>query len=275
MHVVLDKPLAPDAATAKGLADLASTRDRHLIPFQNRRWDSDFLTARAIAADGRIGSVHRFDSRIERMRVQPKPGWRGSADPADMGGMLYDLGAHVVDQALQLMGPVASVSASVRTVRPADATDDDVTLLLTHVSGAISLLVVSQIGAFGDPRMTLLGTRGGLRIDASDSQEAALAAGRNPSSTDWGTEPSGTEAVLRLYDDENQPTDQPIALEHGNWPAFYRGVEAAIRAGTPDPVLVTDAIATLRVLDAARESGATGQTVHLDPPAAHTPTPPR
>jgi scyllo-inositol 2-dehydrogenase (NADP+) len=271
LHVVLDKPMAPDAATAAQLADLAASRERHLIPFQNRRWDSDFLTACAWVGDERLGTVHRFESRIERMRVAVKPGWRGSADPADMGGMLYDLGAHVVDQALHLMGPVVSVAASVRTVRPADATDDDVTLLLTHESGAVSLLTVSQAGAFGDPRLTLFGTRGGLRIDGSDSQEAALVAGRDPAASDWGTEPAGSEALLRRYDDQNQATDETVPLARGDWPAFYRGVAAALRGEGPDPVLVADVIQTLRVLDAARESGSTGQSVRLDPPAGHAP----
>ncbi len=274
LHVVLDKPLAPDAATAQELADLALTRGRHLIPFQNRRWDSDFLTAKAIAAQGRIGTVHRFESRIERMRVTVKPGWRGSADPADMGGMLYDLGAHVVDQALDLMGPVVSVAAAVRTVRPDDATDDDVTLLLTHDSGSVSLLVVSQLGAFAEPRMTLLGTRGGLRIGASDSQEAALVAGGDPAADGWGREPAGTEALLRVYDAANVPTDETLPLLQGNWPAFYGGVAAAVRGEAPDPVLVTDVIENLRVLDAARVSGATGEVVRLEPPAGHT-RPPR
>ena len=269
LHVVLDKPLAPDAPAARELADVALARSRHLIPFQNRRWDSDFLTARAVAAGGRIGSIHRFESRIERMRVVPKPGWRGSADPADMGGMLYDLGAHVVDQALHLMGSVVSVAASVRSVRPDDVTDDDVTLVLTHESGAISLLVASQLGAFGDPRLTLMGTTGGLRIAASDSQEAVLVAGGDPAAPDWGTEPAGTEALLRTYDDANSPTDERIALERGNWPAFYRGVEAALRGAGPDPVLVDDVIQTLRVIDAARVAGRTGTVVRLDPPAGH------
>ena len=269
LHVVLDKPLAPTAAVARELADLATGSGRHLIPFQNRRWDSDFRTAQAVAASGEIGTVHRFESRIERMRVTPKAGWRGSADPADMGGMLYDLGAHVVDQALLLLGPVASVAATVRSVRPADPTDDDVVLLLTHTSGAVSLLAVSQLGAFGQPRMTLLGTRGGLRIDASDSQEQALARGDRPDSPSWGIEPDASAALLRRVDDANNASDERLPLATGQWPLFYRGVAPALRGEAPDPVLVEDAIANLRVLDAARVAGATGTVVRLDPPAGH------
>ena len=269
LNVVLDKPIAPTATEADQLRQLAMERGRLLIPFQNRRWDSDFLTARRVAAEGLLGHLHRFESRIERMRVVPKQGWRNSTQPQDMGGMLYDLGAHVVDQALQLMGPVTSVTAIARSVRVPGGVDDDVIVLLTHVGGAVSQLVVSQVSAFGEPRLTLLGTRGGLRVAGSDSQEAALVAGRIPGDADWGLEPLGSEAELRLYDDASTPTDALLPLESGNWPAFYFGVEAALRGSAAPPVLIDDVVQGLRVLDAARESAAMGRVVSLDPPAGH------
>jgi len=267
LHVVLDKPIAPTAKDARALAEAAEAADRLLIPFQNRRWDSDFLTASRVAADDGIGNVHRFESRIERMRVVPKPGWRGSTDPADMGGMLYDLGAHLVDQALRLMGPVVSVEATVRSLR--GVSDDDVVLLLRHASEAISVLVASQLGAFDGPRMTLYGTRGGLRVEASDSQESALAAGRTLSGDDWGREPDSSNARLRQYSPESVVTERLIPLERGAWPAFYTGVEDALHNGAAAPVLIGDVVEDLRVLDAARQSAATGQSVRLDPPAGH------
>jgi scyllo-inositol 2-dehydrogenase (NADP+) len=268
LNVVLDKPIAPTANIATELADLARGRDVLLVPFQNRRWDSDFLTAMKVSSDGSIGSVHRYESRIERMRVVPKPGWRGSTEPAEMGGMLYDLGAHLVDQALRLMGPVTSVFATARTVRPGDGSDDDVTFVLSHESGAISHLVASQIGAFGSPRLTLFGTTGGLRIDASDTQEPSLAAGLLPDDS-WGLEPEGSAALLRTYSADSTPSETRLPLLRGDWPAFYRGVAAALRGETAAPVLVEDVIADLRVLDAARASAVTGSVVRLDPPAGH------
>jgi scyllo-inositol 2-dehydrogenase (NADP+) len=271
LHVVLDKPIAPTASQAQGLADLAADRGRLLVPFQNRRWDSDFLTAQRVAHDGTIGRVHRFESRIERMRVLPKPGWRSSPEPADMGGMLYDLGAHLVDQALRLMGPVVSVAASVRTVRDGNHSDDDVVLLLEHQSGAVSHLVASQSGAFEAPRMTLYGTLGGLRIAAADSQEAALASGRRPVPDEaWGQEPTESAAVLRQYSDTNELTESRVTLDRGDWPAFYRGVATAVRGEGVAPVLVSDVVADLRVLVAARESGLRHSVVVLDPPAGHS-----
>jgi len=269
LNLVLDKPIAPNAAAAQELAVLAADRGLLLVPFQNRRWDSDFLTACAIARDGDIGTVHRFESRIERMRVVPKPGWRGSADPADLGGMLYDLGAHIIDQALLLMGPVETVFASVRTVRDGGGSDDDVTIVLGHTSGAVSLLVASQIGAFDGPRFTLFGTRGGLRIPVADSQEAALVSGTLPGEGSWGVEPAGTEATLIVCDESSAQTVSALPLENGDWPAFYTGVAAALRGEADAPVLVADVIADLRVMDAARESARSGTVVSLDPPAGH------
>jgi scyllo-inositol 2-dehydrogenase (NADP+) len=269
-HVVVDKPLAADADQAQALADLAASRGLLAVPFQNRRWDSDFLTARRVVESGALGFVHRFESRIDRMRVVPKQGWRGSPDPADLGGMLYDLGSHLVDQSLALMGPAVQVAATVRSVRPLDPTDDDVTLLLTHESGAISVLTASQISAFPGPRMTVLGTHGGLRIDASDTQEDILRTGIVPS-LDWGVEPETSAATLRTFDDDNRATESRMPLEHGNWPNFYRCLAAAMSGESAAPVSMTDAVATLRVLDAARVSGATGTTVGLNPPAGHAP----
>ena len=267
-HVVLDKPVAANAHEAMGLAALADEQDRLLIPFQNRRWDSDFLTASKVAHSGVLGMIHRFESHIDRMRVVPKAGWRGSEDPADLGGMLYDLGAHAIDQSVALMGPVTRVSASVRSVRPLDPTDDDVVLLLTHDSGTISVVTVSQVSAFGDPRMTLLGTHGGLRVHATDTQEETLRAGVVPG-VEWGVEPAGTDAILRVFDDDSLVTESTIPMEHGDWPHFYREVAAAVRGDAPPPVLISDVIQSMRVMDAARESGATGATVTLDPPAGH------
>lgn len=268
-HVVVDKPIAGSAAEAQALADLADSVGRLLVPFQNRRWDSDFRTALNVAESGALGMIHRFESRIDRMRVVPKPGWRGSADPADLGGMLYDLGSHLVDQALLLMGPVVSVSASVRSVRPTDPTDDDVVLLLTHDSGAVSVLSASQVGAFAEPRMTLLGTHGGLRILQADTQEDVLRAGVIPDGA-WGREPDTHAAILRTYDSDSEASEHVVALRPGQWPSFYSQLESAIRGQGPVPVDIADVVADLRVLDAARASGATSTTIRLDPPAGHS-----
>lgn len=263
MHAVVDKPLAGTAAQAQGLIDLAESQGRQLHVFQNRRWDSEILTARRAIADGLIGTPHRLESRFERWRPTPKGGWREEGPADDLPGLLYDLGAHLVDQALHLLGPVDRVFASVRRVRPGVTTDDDTQVVLEHVSGAVSILSVSSASAFTGPRLRLLGTGGGLWIESLDTQEDALRAGRRPADTGWGSEADDARVVTG--------TDDPrsLARERGDWPAYYRGVAASLRGEGPPPVDPRDVVQDLRVIEAAHESGRLGVAVVLDPPAAH------
>lgn len=272
MHVVVDKPVASTAAATQELAALASDVERMIIPFHNRRWDSDFRTACAAANSGAIGTVHRFESQISKMRVQPKDGWRNSSAPAEMGGQLYDLGAHLIDQALMLMGPAVRVWATARSVRDSQDADDDTCITIEHASGAVSRLVVSQVTAFPEPRITLLGTRGGVRIDGYDQQEPALASGSFPAPGTSGIEAWGEQgghAILRSFDDASVLTESLLPMERGGWPEFYDGVGRCLIEGAEPPVLISDVVADMRVMDAARDSAATGESVILTPPAGH------
>ena len=150
LPVVVDKPLAPTAADAQRLVDAAAEHGTWLTVFQNRRWDSDFLTVRSLVDSGDLGEIRRFESRFERWRPALKGGWRESGDPEEAGGLLYDLGAHLVDQALVLFGPAATVYAEVDTRRPGAESDDDTFVALTHTSGVRSHLFASATaGHFG------------------------------------------------------------------------------------------------------------------------------
>lgn len=266
-HVVVDKPLAGSADEGQQLADAARAAEVQLHTFQNRRWDSDFLTVQAVLASGELGTPHRLESRFERLRVEPNGNWRESADPEDLGGVLLDFGAHLVDQAIELLGPVIEVSAHARALRVPDGADDDMEILLTHTSGALSLLFGSQVSAFGHPRFSVLGTRGGLRIEESDTQESRLRAGQSPQTPDWGTESFTGELIVGLPAGES--THTRVELKTGNWKHFYGQVHAAITSAAPAPVPVADVIANLRVLDAARDSVRSSARVQLTPPATH------
>ena len=263
MHVVVDKPLAGSAAQAQGLIDLAQHRDRQLHVFQNRRWDSEILTARDVIEQGLIGTPHRLESRFERWRPTPKGGWREEGPPEDLPGLLYDLGAHLVDQALHLLGPVTRVFASVRAVRAGMTVDDDTQIMLQHESGAVSMLSVSSASAFNEPRLRILGTGGGLRIDTLDTQEDALRAGRDPQDPEWGTEVDAAWLVAGA-----EPA-RAIPRVAGAWPEYYRAVAQSIRGEGAPPVDPRDVVSDLRVIEAARESAETGRAIELDPPAGH------
>ena len=263
MHVVVDKPLAGSASQAQALIDLAAEHGRQLHVFQNRRWDSEILTARSAIDNGLIGSPHRLESRFERWRPTPKGGWREEGPAEDLPGLLYDLGAHLVDQALHLLGPVDRVFASVRRVRAGATADDDTQILLEHVSGAVSILSVSSASAFSGPRLRLLGTGGGLWIDSLDTQEDALREGRLPGDERWGEEADDALIVT------GTEPPRPLPRERGNWAAYYRGVAASLHGESAPPVDPRDVVQDLRVIEAAHESGRSGIAVVLDPPAAH------
>lgn len=190
LPVVVDKPLAGTAAQARELGALAEERGLLLSVFQNRRWDNDFLTLARLIEDGELGDVLRFESRFERWRPQLKGGWRESGDPQEIGGLLYDLGSHVVDQALTLFGPVVRVYAESDVRRPGAAADDDTFLALTHANGVRSHLYVSAVTAQLGPRFRVLGSKAGYVKYGLDPQETALREGDRPAAgKPWGEEP--------------------------------------------------------------------------------------
>ncbi|MSO28009.1 MAG: oxidoreductase [Candidatus Nanopelagicales bacterium] len=267
LPAVVDKPLAATAADAMTIRDAAHAAGKLVFPFQNRRWDSEFLTI--LEHQEAVGSIHRFESHFDRFRTVPKGGWRELADPSAIGGVLLDFGAHLVDQGIQLLGPVVSVYAITRSVRAAEAAEDDMLILLTHASGAVSYLTGSLIAAFTEPRFNVLGTRGGMLLRAYDTQEEELRAGSTPADAGWGIEPLSSAAVIRVAGPDGSTIESEVQLTPGRWGTFYAGVYDAINKAAPPPVLLDDAIANLRVLDAARKSATTGLAISLDPPAAH------
>jgi scyllo-inositol 2-dehydrogenase (NADP+) len=263
LPVVVDKPLAATAAEGLALAEFAAARGVPLTVFQNRRWDSDFRTAQRLVAEGRLGSVLRLESRYERWRPVPREGWREHDDPAEAGGLLYDLGSHLVDQALRLLGPATQVYGELDRRRAGARVDDDVFVALQHAGGARSQLWMSSVAAEPGPRLRLLGDAGAFVIFGMDGQEEALRAGRRPDGPDWGREPD--ERWGRLVVDGRS---EPVPSQPGAYPEFYAGVVAMLRDGAPPPVDPADAVATLAVLAAARRSAAERCVVTLEPAAA-------
>jgi scyllo-inositol 2-dehydrogenase (NADP+) len=265
LPVVVDKPMAGTAAEAAALAQLAEGQGLLLSAFQNRRWDNDFLTLRSLLDKEALGEVRRFESRFERWRPMPKGGWRESGDPAEYGGLLYDLGSHLVDQALTLFGPVRTVYAEGDVRRPGAGADDDTFVSLEHVSGVRSHLWMSAVTPVLGPRLRVLGSVGGYVKYGLDPQEAALREGRRPGK-DWGEEPESAWGTLGAgissCDD-----DEPVPTKPGDYPAYYAGVAAALRDGTAPPVTAPEVVAALEVLEAARRSAAQRRTVTMDLPA--------
>lgn len=264
LPVVVDKPLAGSAAEARELAALADERGLLLSVFQNRRWDNDFLTLRELIADGRLGEVQRFESRFERWRPQLKGGWRESGDPSDIGGLLYDLGSHIVDQALALFGPAVRVYAESDVRRPGARADDDTFIALTHANGVRSHLYASATTAQLGPRFRVLGSAAGYVKHGLDPQEAALREGARPATTaHWGVEPESLWGRIGAGESPLTGGGSPVPTLPGDYPAYYAGVAKALRDGGLPPVTAAEAAATLDVIEAARTSARDGVTVEL------------
>ncbi|TDT97815.1 putative dehydrogenase [Streptomyces sp. 846.5] len=256
--VVVDKPLAVTAADGEALAALAEQRGLPLSVFQNRRWDGDFLTVSELVRSGRLGSVGRFESRFERWRPQLKGGWRELGDPAEGGGLLYDLGSHLVDQALTLFGPAVEVYAEVDSRRAGSDADDDVFVALLHSGGVRSHLWMSAVAADMGPRFRVLGSEGSYVVDGLDGQEAALREGRTPADADWGVTPPEEYGRLGAGG-----ATEPYPTRPGAYQQYYAGIAEALRGRAPVPVEPRDAVATLTVIEAARRSATEHRTVTL------------
>lgn len=249
--VVVDKPFAPTSADARRVLQAARYRGVPVTVFQNRRWDSDFRTIRSLLADGALGDVTRFESRFERWVPDVWDNWRELGAPEEAGGLLYDLGAHLVDQAIELFGPVAAVYAELDRRRPGVEVDDDVFVALTHRNGVRSHLWASAAAPHRGPRFRVLGSTGAYVADGLDRQEDALAAGKP-------FDDLSTSGRLGLLDDVEEVVGLP-----GAYSEFYRLLVAALRDGGPVPVDPESAVLALEVIEAAFTSARTGQVVSL------------
>lgn len=246
--VVVEKPAAVAASEAEALVERADRASVLLSVFQNRRWDTDQLTLRRLIEEGALGRITRYESRFERWRPSLDPTKpRENLAPAEGGGVLLDLGVHLVDQALVLFGPVTEVYAEIESRRGAPA-EDDVFIALRHATGTTSHLHASAVTPSIAPRLRVQGTEGGFLVQNLDPQEAALRAGRRPDTDPkWGR-PEEWEYGRLIAGEQSVP----VPPEPGDWPRFYELLRDALRDGGPPPVDPRDAVETLRVLEAAR-----------------------
>jgi scyllo-inositol 2-dehydrogenase (NADP+) len=259
LPVVLDKPFARNAAEALRVIDFANTKRLPVIPYHNRRWDSEYLTLRRLIDSETLGRILRFESRLERWRPQLKGGWREQGQATEAGGLLYDLGTHLIDQALTLFGSVKQVYAELDSRRTGAQTDDDAFVALTHVNGVRSHLWVSAVAAHCAPRMRVLGERAAFVKQHVDPQEAALRAGKIPVGPQWGAE---SPAAWGFVTDGQR--SQPVRSEPGAYPKFYEAMRAMLCDAAPPPILPEDAVMGLRIIEAAQRSAAEHRVIELD-----------
>ena len=259
LAVVVDKPFTATAAEAREIVALSRRLKVPLTVYHERRWDGEILTLRRLLQEGALGTVLRFESRLERWRPQPLAGaWRERSEPEEAGGLLYDLGSHLIDQALLLFGPVTHVYAEVDCSRSGAVIDDDVFIALRHASGVRSHLWTNAIAAQPGPRLRVLGTRATYTKMHADIQEQALRAGRGPGSPGFGEDPEERWGVLNTGNDV-----RPVPTEKGDYQRFYINAVAWLREGGPPPVDPEEAIAGLEIIEAARRSAVEKRIVPL------------
>lgn len=254
-HVVVYKPVTLSAAEALELARLANARGKLFVPFHNRRWDGDFLTLRGLLDSGELGRVTYFESHFDRFRPAVRERWREQA--ARGGGLLFDLGPHLIDQALVLFGAPDTVSANVKTRREGGAAVDFAHLVLGYADKDV-VLHTSMLAVIEPPRFTVLGTRGGYQKYGLDTQEDQLKAGLTPDDVAFGT--GNPPGVLRVLEGEVE-TERPLPTLDGQYAEFYRALAAALLDGAPTPVPAQDAVDVMTIIELAERSEREGRRV--------------
>ncbi|KVW77002.1 oxidoreductase [Burkholderia ubonensis] len=247
-HVVVDKPVTLTSDEALALARLANARSRVFAPFHNRRWDGDFLTVRRIVESGELGRITYVTSHFDRFRPQVRVRWREEA--ARGGGLLLDLGPHLIDQVLALFGLPDTVSATVKTRRDNGSAPDFVHVQLGYPDKDVALHA-SALSAIEPARFTLHGTRGSYQKFGLDTQEDQLKAGLTPDDVEFGG--GNPPGVLRVLDGDVE-TERPVPTLDGQYAEFYRALAASIREGAPFPVTPQDAVDVMTIIELAAQS---------------------
>jgi predicted dehydrogenase len=255
-HVVVDKPFTVTLAEARTLAALASEAGRLLSVFQNRRWDSDFLGIERELAAGRIGDVVELRSEFSRFRPEVRDRWRERAGPGS--GIWYDLGPHLIDQALVLFGPPETVYTDLQVQRNGGTAVDWFQAVLGYGRRRV-ILESSMLAADGGPRFVVRGATGSLLKRMGDPQEAQIRGGDRPGSQWWGHDPD----PLIFLEDESAPAVE-IASPPGNWLAFYQAMRDAVRGEGDVPITPAQATTVMAVIDAGLRSAAEGHLVRPD-----------
>lgn len=264
-HAVVDKPLAVRSAEIEELRTRAREQNVLLIPFHNRRWDGDYLTVGRIVEERMLGRIVAFESRMDRWApgATRRP-WKN--DAAQGGGVLLDLGTHLVDQALALFGLPLGVGAEVDRERDGEGANDSFTLRLRYDDMRVTL-ASNMLSSPAGPRFVLRGTHGNYRKSGVDPQEAALAAISCIDSPDWGREDPSAWGLLNL--ETNGAIDsRPLETTAGDYRQFYAGVRDALDGHADPPVTPEDAWRIARVLECAEQSAGERWEVPCDWPAA-------
>ena len=251
-HVVVDKPFTVTLAEARILQAEASAAGRLLSVFHNRRWDGDFLTLRQVVTSGELGPIVHFESHFDRYRPEVRARWR--EQPLPGSGLWYDLGAHLLDQMLQLFGPPETISLDLAQQRDSAQANDWFHAVLRY-GQMRCILHASALVPVPAPRFTVHGRLGTFIKERLDPQEDSLKAGVRTPAADWGVDSS--PPTLSVWS-EGICRSRELACIAGDYPAYYRAVRDAIHGQAPNPVTADEAIQVIRLIELGLQSARQG-----------------
>ncbi len=252
--VVVDKPVTPASGETRRLRDLAGSTGTAVVPFQNRRWDGDFRTVADLLSRDTLGTLHTFESRYERWQPHGSArAWKNDPEPGAGTGILYDLGTHLIDQAVALFGRPQSVYADFAVRRDASRVDDDVFVALGYPGGPRVHLWMSAVAADVGPRFRLLGDSAAYVKRGMDVQEALLAAGHSPREPGWGEEPKSSWGEVVVGAER-----RPVPTLPGAYGLFYAGMASFLLDSMPPPIDIDDAVLTAEIIEATQASARAG-----------------
>lgn len=259
-HVVVEKPFTTEVHEAEELVALAKSKNKVLAVYHNRRWDSDFKTIKKIISEGSLGQIVEAEFHFDRYKTELSPKIHKET-PGPGTGALYDLGSHIIDQALYLFGMPEAVFADIQIIRPASLVDDYFELLLYYADKRVRLKG-TYIAREPVPSYIIHGTKGSFLKSRSDIQEASLLAEHSPTEKDWGVEPSSEKGLLHTEID-GKVLREHVGSEAGDYKEYYHQIQQAINEEKPAPVTAKDGLNVIKIIKAAFKSNSEKIVVKL------------
>ncbi len=259
-HVVVEKPFVPTVNEGQELQEVATFAGKKIAVYQNRRYDSDFLTMKKIVDEKHLGDIVEVEFHFDRYKQALSPKLHKET-PGEASGIVYDLGSHIIDQALYLFGMPNAVFADIAIMRPISKVDDYFEILLYYPGKRVRLkggYVVKQ----PVPSYQLHGTNGSFLKERGDVQEANLQAGLYNNGADWGTEPEALKGIVNANFNGEEKIER-VPTEQGNYRLFYDQLAKAIRGKSNVPVSAEEGINVIRIIEAAFKSSASGEVIRL------------
>ena len=252
-HVILEKPFVTRGADGERLIELARAKQRILSVYHNRRQDGDFVTVKKLLESRQLGDIKLFESRFDRFRPEVRQRWREQA--TDGGGILFDLGPHLIDQTLDLFGLPDALTAQCLMLRGNSETVDYFNIIL-HYPDKQAILHSDLFSAGPNKRFSIRGTQGSFEKYGLDPQEQQLKAGLSPTTPDWGRETSEQYGTLYIAG-----THHPIKTEAGGYQHYFNAIADSIRNGAGLPVSAEEALWSIRLIELAIQSSTQGKTL--------------